>query len=253
MVWLLSALPHAHCGGQAQAGRPRKVCDYRVRALFRCCWFHASWEGHLRPEESGTNSLKLVWLWLCQFALFESKSGPVLPCLLSPLILQQECAKCETWKECPSSQPCHVSLLLQVTNYMGIEWMRRHLGPDYKIHIISFKDPNPMHIDATFNIIGPGLVLSNPDRPCHQVQECLDSQITLNVYRGGHSAEVTLWKQQHMRTNQSYHFFILFLMSVWSSTIFAPRLFNSWQIEMFKKAGWTIVKPPTPLISDGES
>lgn len=77
----------------------------------------------------------------------------------------------------------------QVTNYMGIEWMRRHLGPDYNIHIISFKDPNPMHIDATFNIIGPGLVLSNPDRPCHQ-------------------------------------------------------------IEMFKKAGWTIMKPPTPLISD---
>lgn len=53
---------------------------------------------------------------------------------------------------------------------MGIEWMRRHLAPDYKIHIISFKDPNPMHIDATFNIIGPGLVLSNPDRPCRQVR-----------------------------------------------------------------------------------
>ncbi|XP_027427783.2 glycine amidinotransferase, mitochondrial isoform X2 [Zalophus californianus] len=56
----------------------------------------------------------------------------------------------------------------QVTNYLGIEWMRRHLAPDYRVHIISFKDPNPMHIDATFNIIGPGLVLSNPDRPCHQ-------------------------------------------------------------------------------------
>lgn len=70
-------------------------------------------------------------------------------------------------------QPCDVSLFLQVTNYMGIEWMRRHLGPDYNIHIISFKDPNPMHIDATFNIIGPGLVLSNPDRPCHQVKNVL--------------------------------------------------------------------------------
>lgn len=58
---------------------------------------------------------------------------------------------------------------------MGIEWMRRHLAPDYRVHIISFKDPNPMHIDATFNIIGPGLVLSNPDRPCHQVR----------VYEGG--------------------------------------------------------------------
>ncbi|KAM4676378.1 glycine amidinotransferase, mitochondrial [Discoglossus pictus] len=77
----------------------------------------------------------------------------------------------------------------QVTNYLGIEWMRRHLAPDYKVHIISFKDPNPMHIDATFNIIGPGLVLSNPDRPCHQ-------------------------------------------------------------IDMFKRAGWTVVTPPTPLIPD---
>lgn len=56
---------------------------------------------------------------------------------------------------------------------MGIEWMRRHLAPTYKVHIISFKDPNPMHIDATFNIIGPGLVLSNPDRPCRQVSATL--------------------------------------------------------------------------------
>lgn len=47
-----------------------------------------------------------------------------------------------------------------------------------------------MHIDATFNIIGPGLVLSNPERPCHQ-------------------------------------------------------------IEMFEKAGWTVVKPPLPLMPDG--
>ncbi|KAJ1078568.1 hypothetical protein K5549_000750 [Capra hircus] len=77
----------------------------------------------------------------------------------------------------------------QVTNYMGIEWMRKHLAPDYRVHIISFKDPNPMHIDATFNIIGPGLVLSNPDRPCHQ-------------------------------------------------------------IDLFKKAGWTIVTPPRPVIPD---
>ena len=47
-----------------------------------------------------------------------------------------------------------------------------------------------MHIDATFNIIGPGLVLSNPDGPCDQ-------------------------------------------------------------IDMFYKAGWTVVKKPTPLIPDG--
>ena len=46
-----------------------------------------------------------------------------------------------------------------------------------------------MHLDATFNIIGLGLVLSNPDRPCHQ-------------------------------------------------------------IDMFYKAGWTVIKPPIPLIPD---
>lgn len=47
--------------------------------------------------------------------------------------------------------------------------MRRHLGSDYRIHELSFKDPNPMHIDATFNIIGPGLAIENPDRPCNQI------------------------------------------------------------------------------------
>jgi len=58
----------------------------------------------------------------------------------------------------------------QVTNQFGIEWMRRHLGPEYNIHQLTFKDPNPMHIDATFNIIGPGLVIVNPDRYCHQTE-----------------------------------------------------------------------------------
>ena len=52
---------------------------------------------------------------------------------------------------------------------MGIEWMRRHLGDNYNIHVLSFGDPNAMHIDATFNIIGPGVVLSNPDRPCKEI------------------------------------------------------------------------------------
>ncbi|XP_072042845.1 glycine amidinotransferase, mitochondrial-like [Amphiura filiformis] len=57
----------------------------------------------------------------------------------------------------------------QVTNNMGIEWMRRHLGDKYNIHVLSFRDPHPAHIDSTFNIIGPGMVLANPDRPCNQI------------------------------------------------------------------------------------
>ena len=55
-----------------------------------------------------------------------------------------------------------------MTNELGIQWVKNHLGPEYKVHRLSFGDPNPMHIDATFNLIGPGRALVNPDRPCNQ-------------------------------------------------------------------------------------
>ncbi|XP_002733398.1 glycine amidinotransferase, mitochondrial-like [Saccoglossus kowalevskii] len=77
----------------------------------------------------------------------------------------------------------------QVTNYSGIEWVKRHLGHKYNIHCLSFEDRNPMHIDTTLFTIAPGVVLSNPERPCHQ-------------------------------------------------------------IDLFKKAGWTVVHPPYPVIPD---
>ena len=48
---------------------------------------------------------------------------------------------------------------------MGIEWMRRHLGDAYRVHHLTFDNHNPMHIDATFNPVAPGLVIVNPDRP----------------------------------------------------------------------------------------
>ena len=47
--------------------------------------------------------------------------------------------------------------------------MKRHLGEKYNVHILSFDDECPMHIDATFTIIGPGLVIANPTKPCHQL------------------------------------------------------------------------------------
>jgi len=54
----------------------------------------------------------------------------------------------------------------QVTNLFGIEWMRRHLGPEYNIHVLDFQDKNAMHIDGTFIPLAPGKVLINPIRPC---------------------------------------------------------------------------------------
>jgi glycine amidinotransferase len=51
-----------------------------------------------------------------------------------------------------------------VTNEFGIEWLRRHLGDDYRIHVCDFNDPHPMHIDATLVPLAPGKVLINRER-----------------------------------------------------------------------------------------
>jgi len=50
------------------------------------------------------------------------------------------------------------------TNEMGIEWVRRTLGPDYAVHEIEHYDTHPMHIDATFYPLAPGKLLINPER-----------------------------------------------------------------------------------------
>jgi glycine amidinotransferase len=52
------------------------------------------------------------------------------------------------------------------TNLLGIEWLKRHLGPTYRVHTLNFRDINPMHIDATFLPLRPGIILANPARPC---------------------------------------------------------------------------------------
>lgn len=51
-----------------------------------------------------------------------------------------------------------------VTNRLGIEWVARHLGPEYRVHEIDVVDSAPMHIDASFMPLAPGKLLLNPLR-----------------------------------------------------------------------------------------
>jgi glycine amidinotransferase len=53
-----------------------------------------------------------------------------------------------------------------VSNTFGADWLQRHLGADFRIHRITFREPTPTHIDTTLVPIRPGLALINPDRPC---------------------------------------------------------------------------------------
>jgi glycine amidinotransferase len=50
-----------------------------------------------------------------------------------------------------------------VTNRMGIEWLRRHLGSGFRIHELESRSLQPMHIDSTFMPLAPGKVLVNPE------------------------------------------------------------------------------------------
>ena len=50
------------------------------------------------------------------------------------------------------------------TNRKAAEWLQRHF-PELRVHCINFPDdPNPIHIDATFVPLRPGLIINNPVR-----------------------------------------------------------------------------------------
>ncbi len=49
------------------------------------------------------------------------------------------------------------------TNGAGINWLRRHF-PEHRLHEVLFHEGHPMHIDATFIPLRPGLALSNRQR-----------------------------------------------------------------------------------------
>lgn len=50
------------------------------------------------------------------------------------------------------------------TNFKAMDWLQRHL-PNLRIHAVNFPgDPYPIHIDATFVPLRPGLIINNPNR-----------------------------------------------------------------------------------------
>ena len=51
----------------------------------------------------------------------------------------------------------------QVTNELGILWLRRHLGDGYRVHVIENRSPEAIHIDTTFMPLAPGKILVSPE------------------------------------------------------------------------------------------
>ncbi|MCH9674422.1 MAG: serine/threonine protein kinase, partial [Gammaproteobacteria bacterium] len=56
------------------------------------------------------------------------------------------------------------------TNRRGMQWLARHF-PEHRVHAVNFPgDPYPIHIDATFVPLRPGLIINNPQRPLPEAQ-----------------------------------------------------------------------------------
>jgi glycine amidinotransferase len=63
-----------------------------------------------------------------------------------------------------------------VTNDSGIEWLRRYLGDEYRLHTLVSSCPHPMHIDSTFMPLAPGKLLVNREwMPRSQIPEMFKS------------------------------------------------------------------------------
>jgi glycine amidinotransferase len=61
-----------------------------------------------------------------------------------------------------------------VTNRAGIEWVARHIGPGFNVHVLEVTDSAPMHIDASFMPLAPGKLLLNRER-VDQLPKMFDS------------------------------------------------------------------------------
>jgi glycine amidinotransferase len=59
------------------------------------------------------------------------------------------------------------------TNRSAMEWFQRYY-PEFRVHAVNFPgDPYPIHIDATFVPLRPGLIINNPVRPLPDEQRAI--------------------------------------------------------------------------------
>ncbi len=136
---------------------------------------------------------------------------------------------------------CGKDLIVQqstVTNAAGISWLRRHF-PNHRVHSVIFKEDAPMHIDATFVPLRPGLALSNRQRK-PLTQEMLD------LFKKNDWEIVECAKPAHDKKAK------LSFCSVWLSMnilILDPKTIaceeaEKEQMEQFDKLGFEVVPVP---------
>jgi glycine amidinotransferase len=124
------------------------------------------------------------------------------------------------------------------TNGAGVDWLRRHF-PDHRVHEVTFKEPDPTHIDATFIPVRPGLAICNRERP--PLEEKMIDLFTQNDW------EIIPCVEPHFKEK-----FPLSFCSVWLSMnvlVLDPKTVcveahEEAQMEQFDKLGFEVVPVP---------
>ncbi|MEV0374407.1 serine/threonine protein kinase [Streptomyces sp. NPDC050636] len=79
-----------------------------------------------------------------------------------------------------------------VTNRSGHDWLRRHF-PDHRVHMVTFTNTHPLHIDSTWVPLRPGLVLHNGERPADSE---LIKYFEINDWQVVEAVPPVSWKHQ---------------------------------------------------------
>jgi glycine amidinotransferase len=136
---------------------------------------------------------------------------------------------------------CGKDLFVQrstVTNAAGIDWLRRHF-PDHRIHEVTFKEPHPMHIDATFVPLRPGLALSNRKRV--PLQPELSELFERNGWRIVECAPPAHEKKAPLSFCSVWLSFNILMLD--PETVFVEEQETA-QIEQFEELGFDVIKVP---------
>ena len=95
-------------------------------------------------------------------AEYTTKTSPYHPEDHPVLVTRDPCFDAASFTRCGRDifwQPDMVS------NAIGAEWLRRAIGPGFRVHRIEFHDRYPQHIDTTLVPLRPKLAMINPERP----------------------------------------------------------------------------------------
>jgi glycine amidinotransferase len=136
---------------------------------------------------------------------------------------------------------CGKDLFVQrstVTNAAGIDWLQRHFS-NHRVHEVTFLEPEPMHIDATFVVLRPGLVLSNRKRvPLSEEMKALFKQNDWEIVPCAEPAHEKKAKLSFCSVWLSMNILMLD-----SKTVFVEAKETA-QMEQFDELGFNVIPVP---------